>query len=502
MGFARVAPGAWRTPGHAPHLRTTVLTQENDDAKAVPTGVASRWKSRQTTRSGRNSVLKLGSAGKCHLRADRLRYWNRLRDWTCVSVEHADRRTPVTMKDASSPTTSEHSGSRLEAKPDDALAEEISSELATEEPTQEVVDDIRARAEAQAGVTDETAFGEVGRPFDRDSPFFVGFIGAIGAACAIALAYTVVAAAQVLVLLGLAFFIAVGLDPVVLWMYRRGAPRWAAVASVAMLVVVVVAGFLALAVPLVTEQASKLSSELPRYLHELDQSSPAFGKLDGKFHIAKGLQKLLHHGGSLESVVGLGKILLGFISSFVLVAMVAVYLLIDMPRVRRSVYLLAPRSRRARMVLLTDEIFDRVGGYVLGNLLLSLIAAALTIVWALIFGIPYALLQGLLVGLLDLIPIIGSTVGGIIVSVVALTVSVPVAIATAVFYIFYRFLEDYLLTPRIMRRTVSVPGLVTVIATVIGGALLGILGALVAIPVAAAIKLLHDEIALPRLEES
>lgn len=379
---------------------------------------------------------------------------------------------------------------------------EISSDLGSEEPTQEIVDDIRARAEAQAGVTEESAFGDVGVPFDRRGPFLLGFIGALGVACAAALAYTVIAAGQLLVLLGLAFFIAVGLDPVVLWMYRRGAPRWAAVAAVVALVIVVVGGFLALAVPLVTEQAANLSHELPRYLHELDKNSHAFSKLDAKFHIARGLQRLLQGGNSFQSVVGLGKALLGFISSFLLVTVVAIYLLVDLPRVRRALYLLAPRSRRPRMVLLTDEIFDRVGGYVLGNLLLSVIAAALTITWALIFGIPYALLQGLLVGLLDLIPIIGSTIGGIIVSLVALTVSVPVAIATGVFYAVYRFLEDYLLTPRIMMRTVAVPGLVTVLATVLGGALLGIVGALVAIPVAAALKLLHDEIALPRLEDS
>jgi predicted PurR-regulated permease PerM len=147
-------------------------------------------------------------------------------------------------------------------------------------------------------------------------------------------------------------------------------------------------------------------------------------------------------------------------------------------------------------------MLDRVGGYVLGNLLLSLISAVLTTVWALALGIPYAVLQGLLVGLLDLIPIIGSTIGGIIVSLVALTVSVPAALATAGFYVLYRFLEDYLLMPRIMRRTVAVPGLVTVVATVLGAALLGIVGALVAIPIAAALVLLHEEITLPRLEDS
>jgi predicted PurR-regulated permease PerM len=94
------------------------------------------------------------------------------------------------------------------------------------------------------------------------------------------------------------------------------------------------------------------------------------------------------------------------------------------------------------------------------------------------------------VALLDLIPIVGSTIGGVVVSLVALTVSLPIAIATAISYNAYRFLEDYLLIPRIMVRTVAVPGLLTVIATVVGGALLGIIGAIVAIPIAAAVKLL------------
>ena len=154
------------------------------------------------------------------------------------------------------------------------------------------------------------------------------------------------------------------------------------------------------------------------------------------------------------------------------------------------------------MVLLTDEILDRVGGYVLGNLLTSLVAGVGTYAWCLIFGIPYALLLAVFVALIDLVPIIGSTIGGIIVSLVALTLSPGIAIATAIFYFVYRFLEDYWLTPRIMARTVAVPGLVTVVATVLGAAVLGLIGALVAIPVAAAIKLLLDEIATPRLDQS
>ena len=377
----------------------------------------------------------------------------------------------------------------------------MSDRLENEEPSQELIDDIHAHAAAQAGVSEDTAFGRVGRPFDRGSPFFVGFTGALGVACAFVIAWTVVTAGQVLVLLGMAFFLAVGLDPAVVWFYRRGLPRWAAVLVVVLASLAMFGGFFALAVPVVTTQATRLAEELPHYLHTLNNQSSQLGKLNAKYHFVSGLQKLLHGSGSFKSALGFGKVLLSFVSSVVLVVVVTIYLLADLPRVRRAIYLMAPKSRRARMVLLTDEIMDRVGGYVLGNVVLSIIAGVGTTAWALAFGIPYALLLGLVVGFIDLVPIVGSTIGGIIVAAVALTVSPTIAIATAVFYIVYRMLEDYVLTPKIMMRTVAVPGLLTVVATILGGALLGIVGALVAIPVAAALKLLHEEITAPRLEQ-
>jgi predicted PurR-regulated permease PerM len=152
--------------------------------------------------------------------------------------------------------------------------------------------------------------------------------------------------------------------------------------------------------------------------------------------------------------------------------------------------------------LLIDEAFSRVGGYVLGNLVTSVIAGLGTLIWLVIFGIPYPLLLAVFVAFMDLIPIVGSTIAGIIVALVALTVSLPIAGATAGFYILYRQAEDYLITPRVMNRTVDVPGLVTVIAVLIGGALLGIIGALIAIPVAAGIKLVLDEVSYPRMDNS
>ena len=157
-----------------------------------------------------------------------------------------------------------------------------------------------------------------------------------------------------------------------------------------------------------------------------------------------------------------------------------------------------PRSRRERVLLLTDEVFVRVGGYMLGNLFTSLISGIFTYVWLVAFGLPYPVLLSLFVAIVDLVPIVGSTFGGIVVSLVALTKGLPIAIATALYYLAYRLLEDYLLNPRVMKHTVRIsPGL-TIVATLIGASLLGLIGALVAIPTAATIQLLLEEVAVPR----
>ena len=154
------------------------------------------------------------------------------------------------------------------------------------------------------------------------------------------------------------------------------------------------------------------------------------------------------------------------------------------------------------MILLSDEIANRVGGYVLGTGVISLIAGTLTFIWLLIFGVPYPLLLAIGVALLDLVPVVGSTVAGAVVCLVALSVSLPVAGATAGFFIAYRFAEDYLLVPKIIGRTVKVSSLGTLLAVLVGGAVFGVIGALVAIPVAAAIQLIIIEVAIPRLDHA
>jgi len=364
---------------------------------------------------------------------------------------------------------------------------------------------MREAARVAAAQAEETGgLGQLGRPIDRRSPFFIGLAGAAGVVVTIALVEVVIKARSVLVLIGLALFIAAGLDPVVTWLTRHRVPRWAAVTVVLLGVLGIIAGFLAAAIPPLATQTSKLIAELPHYAHTLQDHNSQLGRLNLKYHIEQRLSHLLATRGSslVGGVLGAGALVLGALASTLAVIVLVVYFLAGMPRIKLFAYRLAPHSRRARVILIGDEIFTKVGGFVLGNVVTSVIAGLGTYLWMLAFGIPYPILLGLFVAIMDLIPVIGSTIGGAVVSLVALTVSLPVAIATLAFYIAYRLAEDYLLVPRIMGSTVKVPAVVSVVAVLLGGALLGIVGALVAIPVAAALLLLLQEVTFRRLDRS
>jgi predicted PurR-regulated permease PerM len=372
---------------------------------------------------------------------------------------------------------------------------------AQDEPT----DRMQEAVEAAAVTAEETGgLGRPGRPVNRRSPFFVGMAAAAGVAVTYGLAELIIRARSVLILIGLAMFIAAGLDPAVAWLTRHRIPRWAAVLTILLAAAGVLVGFLAAAIPPLSEQATALAHQFPHYLHALQNHNSQLGRLDARFHIEQHVSKLLSTKGTqlIGGVLGAGALVLSAASSLLIVIVLTVYFLVGMPRIKLFVYRLAPQSRRTRVILIGDEIFTKVGGYVMGNFLTSVIAGIGTYVWMLVFGIPYPVLLGLLVALLDLIPVIGSTIGGVIVSLVALTVSFPVALATLGFYVGYRLAEDYLLVPRIMGRAVQVPAVVSVVAVLVGGALMGVVGALVAIPAAAALRLLLHEVAFRRLDTS
>lgn len=356
---------------------------------------------------------------------------------------------------------------------------------------------------AEAG--EKAAPGPRGLSMGWRSPFLVGLLGTAGVVTTLALVQVFLQASDVLALILLALVFAVGLEPAVTRLMAWRLPRWAAVTVVTVIMLAVVLGFLAAAIPPLVAQAGQFVQELPRYLRQLQDHSSTLGRLDARFHLRDHLNSLINSagGGTLfGGLLGAGRLVFGAFVSTLTVLILTVYLLADLPRIRRLVYRLIPGSRRPRAVVIGDEIFGKVGGYVLGNIITSLIAGAGTFLWLAVWNVPYPVLLSIMVALFDLIPVVGSPAAGIIVSLVALTVSPQVAIATAVFYVIYKLAEDYLIVPRVMMHSVDVPATATLVAVLLGGAALGIVGALLAIPVAAAVRLLLHEVFLPRLDRS
>lgn len=345
----------------------------------------------------------------------------------------------------------------------------------------------------------------LGRPFDRESPFLVGFSATAGGLLAIALGAAVYSVRNTLVLVFLALFIAVGLEPVVGFGTRHGLRRSYAVLVVVLAALAIVGGFVFSAISPIQKEINQLSKQEPVWRAQIASGQGTVG------HLAKQLHLSYYLGGSgtgtiakslASGALGAGEVVLSAVSSFLVVVVLTVYFLAALPAIKRFFVHLVPHSRRDRFGLLLDEVLAGVGGYLLGNLFTSLVAGVGTFVWATALGLPYTILLGLVVALLDLIPVVGSTVAGVVVSLVALTVSLPIAVATGVFYVAYRFVEDYLLVPRVMRQAVNVSPVVTVLAVIIGGAILGIIGALVAIPIAAGFKLVLEQSVFPRLDSN
>lgn len=364
--------------------------------------------------------------------------------------------------------------------------------------------DIGREAEVRAEQLSTPALplGQPGRPLNRRSPFVIGMAGAAGVAVTALAAELIIVARDVLVLIGLSLFLAVGLEPAVAWLTRRRFPRWLAVMVVVLGLLGAFGGFLGAAIPQLVTQASLFVTQVPDYLQEFQNTNAWFRNLDARFHIVDSLTALAG-GGALElfnGILGAGAVVFDVLSSTLIVIVLFVYFLGDFPRIRRGLHRAVPNSRRPRFILISDEVFAKVGAYVLGIMVCAVIAGTSSLLWMVAFGVPFPLLLAIMVLLLDVIPVIGTSVAGIVCTLVAFTVSPGTGIATAAFFLVYRVVEDYVLVPRIVGRAVEVPALLTIVALLLGGVLLGVIGAIVAVPVAAAILLVAKEVMVPRLD--
>jgi len=376
----------------------------------------------------------------------------------------------------------------------DARADVVA--VASDDP---LLDTAVRRIEAQ--VSDAHPYGRPGRPLSSRSPFRLAFSASLGVALAYLLVQSVLSARNVLVLLLISAFLAIGLNPVVEWFGQHGLARGKAVAVVFLAVVAGFVGFGFAVVPPIVEQATAFGQDVPAYLEDL-QDNRRIAALEERFGLLEQAQGYLERGDVgtrlFGGIIGVGRFVFSTFFSALTVLILTLYFLSSFNTIKATAYRTIPRSRRARVGLLTDEILGRVGGYLAGAATISAIAGTSTLIWLTALDVPYPLALALLVALLDLVPLVGATLGAVIVTIVALFVSLPVGIATAIFFLVYQQLENYLIYPRVMKRSVDVSPAATVTAVLIGGTLLGVVGALLAIPVTAALQLVLHEVVLPR----
>jgi predicted PurR-regulated permease PerM len=366
---------------------------------------------------------------------------------------------------------------------------------------------VRPESKPPVDATDENGqqegFGEPGPPLNRRSPFYVGFVAGLGLLLAYAAFLGLRNAASILVLIFVAMFLAIGLNPAVARLHAWGVPRGGAVAIVALTLLALIGGGIYALVPPLVTQTSELIRNIPDYIQSL-QRNQTINDLIERYDILNKVQSALDAGtvgNAVGGVVGGARLIFGTIFSVLTVLVLTIYFMAAFDRIKRGAYNLVPASRRQRVALLTDEILAKVGAYIVGALAIAVLAGASTWVLAMILGLAYPFALAVVVAAFDLIPQIGATLGAVVVTLVGVASSLTTGIICAVFFIVYQQVENYLIYPNVMRRSVKVSDVAAVVAALLGAALFGVVGALAAIPMVAAIQLIGREVVIPSQQQ-
>lgn len=366
----------------------------------------------------------------------------------------------------------------------------------------DATDDRHAASGDPAG---EDYLGEPGPPLDHHAPFFVGFVGGLGVLVAIWLAMQIQAIGSTLMLIVVALFLAAGLDPAVRFFERHGMRRSYAVLTVILAFLAALTLFIVAIVPVIADQVRSLTDNVPHWLDEL-QRNRQVQRLDDEYDIISKIQDYVTNGdfaGALfGGALGVGLAVLGALFNGFIVIVLTLYFLASLETTKNALFRLAPASRRDRVSRLGNRVVRSVGGYVSGAFIVAMCAGISSLVFLFIVGLgEYAVALAFVVALLDVIPMIGATLGAVIVTAIGFAENWKIGLACAIFYIVYQQVENYVIYPRVMSKSVDVPGAVTVIAALTGAALFGVVGALLAIPTAASILMLIREVWVRRQDQ-
>lgn len=340
------------------------------------------------------------------------------------------------------------------------------------------------------------------------NPFALGFTLTAGGLVAIWMGGALSALSTVLVSIGVALFIALALEPMVQWLQRRGLRRGPAIAVVFLGFFVVVAALLAVVIPMAVVQISEFARAFPGYVTVV-QESDWFQRLLSDSGQGQVYVNLLEQARSWISdpanllAIGGGALAVGTgvvngLSGTLIVLVLTLYFLASLTTIKAAIARLAPAYSRPHVRRITDQVAGAVGGYVSGMAVLAVCNAAVSLVLLSALGVPFAPLLAILALFITMIPMIGSVLFWIIGSLVSLLTIGWLGLVFVVVYFLYMQVEAYVMTPRAMSKAVSIPGSLVLIGAMVGGTLLGLLGALVAVPVTASVLMIVNEVFVPK----
>ncbi|GHF06361.1 AI-2E family transporter [Pseudolysinimonas yzui] len=346
--------------------------------------------------------------------------------------------------------------------------------------------------------------------------FRLGLFGGLGVIVAIGIGGAIGSLATILTYVGAALFLALGVDPLVSWLEKHGWKRAVAILVVLAGILAIVAGFVLAIIPVIADQVSNLIERAPGIFDELvnqraleiwwDETLPWLPFSEVLTNITEFFNDNLATitGGVLATAVNI------FSGAFgaVIVLILMLYFVASLASIKRGLYQLVPATKRETFIDIAEQIMTAVGRYVVGQVAMGLTNGILSIIFLTVLGwilgdpIEYAVLLAFLAFLFSLVPLVGTITGSIIITLAVWAFDGwPAVLIVGIWYLVYMQVEAYVISPNVMNRAVKVPGVVVVVAALAGGTLLGILGALIAIPVAAAILLIIKQVIIPRQNE-
>jgi predicted PurR-regulated permease PerM len=358
---------------------------------------------------------------------------------------------------------------------------------------------LSAKRLTMAYVTQDPEFGHPGRRL-APGPFLAGAFAAAGVLVTVVIALGVRRAATIITVIVVAGFIAIGLDRPITAMMRKGLRRVTAFGIVVLAGAIVAFLIIALLVPPLAHEFGAFFQAVPGYVDRLMAKSAA-SDLDTQTDTAAQISRAVssHKVAELAGgiLTGVGTIA-GALFYGLTTMMLTMLILWRLPSLRDGAYRLVVASRRDRVRSLVEEMLNKVGSYLVGAVSVAFCAGVGAFLWCYFTGVPYPFVMAVLVGIFDMIPQVGATIGSAIVTLVAWTDSLGLAVATIAFFCVYQAIENWLVYPRVMSHAVKISNLAAIVAALLGGALFGVIGVLLAVPVYASVQLVVREVFLPR----